>query len=78
MKLEVGRRSKSFQIVDEQTREPAINPVETVLREGQITGLSSHTVLIHRDGREFAIDDSAAPIRTKEGVIVGTVLVFRD
>ncbi|NJL43443.1 MAG: diguanylate cyclase [Pseudanabaena sp. SU_2_4] len=67
-----------FQIVDEQTREPAINPVETVLREGQITGLSSHTVLIHRDGREFAIDDSAAPIRTKEGVIVGTVLVFRD
>ncbi len=67
-----------FQIVDEQTREPAINPVETVLREGQITELSSHTVLIHRDGREFAIDDSAAPIFTREGDIVGTVLVFRD
>jgi diguanylate cyclase (GGDEF)-like protein/PAS domain S-box-containing protein len=67
-----------FQIVNEQTREPAVNPVETVLSEGQITELSNYTILIHRDGREFAIDDSAAPIRTKEGEIVGTVLVFRD
>jgi diguanylate cyclase (GGDEF)-like protein/PAS domain S-box-containing protein len=67
-----------FKIINEQTREPAINPVETVLREGIIAALANHTILLHRDGREFAIDDSAAPIRTKEGEIVGTVLVFRD
>ncbi len=67
-----------FQIVNEQTRESVISSVETVLREGKSSGLSNHTILIHRDGREFAIDDSAAPIRTKEGEIVGTVLVFRD
>jgi diguanylate cyclase (GGDEF)-like protein/PAS domain S-box-containing protein len=67
-----------FKIINEQTRETAINPVETVLREGIIAGLANHTILLHRDGREFAIDDSAAPIRTKEGEIVGTVLVFRD
>lgn len=70
--------SEVFRIVNEQTREPATNPVETVLREGKSSGLSNHTILIHRDGREFAIDDSAAPIRTKEGEIVGTVLMFRD
>jgi diguanylate cyclase (GGDEF)-like protein/PAS domain S-box-containing protein len=67
-----------FKIINEQTREPAINPVETVLREGKITELANYTILIHRDGREFAIDDSAAPICTNEGEIVGTVLVFRD
>ncbi len=70
--------SEIFHIVNEQTREPAINPVEIVLRDGEITGLSNYTVLIHRDGREFAIDDSAAPIRSGEGDIVGMVLVFRD
>jgi len=35
-------------------------------------------VLIARDGREFIIDDSGAPIRGADGTIVGVVLVFRD
>ncbi len=41
-------------------------------------GLANHTVLIGRDGREFAIDDSAAPIRDDRGEMIGVVLVFRD
>jgi PAS domain S-box-containing protein len=31
-----------------------------------------------RDGRETAIDDSAAPIRRPDGPVLGAVLVFRD
>ena len=41
-------------------------------------GLANHTVLLARDGRAVPIDDSAAPIRPKEGAISGAVLVFRD
>jgi PAS domain S-box-containing protein len=48
------------------------------LREGVIVGLANHTVLIAKDGTERFIDDSAAPIRCKDGEIVGSVLVFRD
>jgi signal transduction histidine kinase len=49
-----------------------------VLREGAIVGLANHTVLISKDGREIPVDDSAAPIRTSDGPIIGVVMVFRD
>jgi PAS domain S-box-containing protein len=67
-----------FRIVHESTRDSVENPVQKVLRYGQIVGLANHTVLIGRDGTERAIDDSAAPIRAMDGEMVGCVLVFRD
>lgn len=67
-----------FRIVNETTREPAENPVEQVLRMGTTVGLANHTLLIRRDGTEFPVDDSAAPIRSAGGDLIGTVLVFRD
>jgi putative transposase len=35
-------------------------------------------VLLAKDGREIPIDDSASPIRTPAGQIIGVVLAFRD
>jgi PAS domain S-box-containing protein len=67
-----------FHIVNEDTREPTDNPVAKVLASGKVVGLANHTVLIARDGTERPIDDSAAPIRGKDGEVVGCVLVFRD
>jgi len=67
-----------FRIVNETTRKTVENPAFRALKEGVIVGLANHTVLITKDGTERPIDDSAAPIRTKEGEIVGCVLVFRD
>jgi signal transduction histidine kinase/CheY-like chemotaxis protein len=49
-----------------------------VLADGVIMGLANHTVLIASDGTEVPIDDSGAPIRGRDGRIVGSVLVFRD
>src|SRR5688572_23275762 len=48
------------------------------MTEGVIVGLANHTVLLARNGAEFAIDDSAAPIFDRQRHIVGSVLVFRD
>jgi PAS domain S-box-containing protein len=67
-----------FQIVDEQTPEPCANPVDKVISTGQIVGLANHTLLLAKDGREFYIADSAAPILDIQGEIIGVVLVFRD
>jgi PAS domain S-box-containing protein len=67
-----------FRIVNENSRETVESPVAKVLREGRIVGLANHTVLLHRAGRETAIEDSAAPITDATGVITGVVLVFRD
>jgi diguanylate cyclase (GGDEF)-like protein/PAS domain S-box-containing protein len=70
--------SSIFNIVNEVTREPVANPIEMALRKGQIVGLPERTLLIDRNGKEYAIDDSAAPIRDRNGQIVGAVMVFHD
>jgi PAS domain S-box-containing protein len=67
-----------FRIINEDTRQPAENPVHRVLREGRIVGLANHTALVGRDEKETAIEDSAAPIRDAKGVITGAVMVFHD
>ena len=67
-----------FRVINEDTRMPVVDPVARCLREGCVVGLANHSILIRRDGREFSIDDSAAPIRNRKGEIVGTVLVFHD
>jgi PAS domain S-box-containing protein len=67
-----------FRIVSAQTRMPLVNPVERVMDQGHVVGLSHHTTLLARDGHEYQIADSAAPIRNASGHIVGMVLVFSD
>ncbi len=67
-----------FRIINEETREPALIPVDDVLATGEIHGLANHTVIISRNGTERPITDSAAPIRDPSGRIIGVVLVFRD
>lgn len=67
-----------FRIVNEDTRVPVENPALRALREGQIMGLANHTVLISRNGVEWPIDDSAAPVRNQRGEVAGAILVFRE
>ena len=75
----LGQRLDSvFRIVNEQTRRPVESPATKALREGIVVGLANHTVLIQKNGRELAIDDSAAPIRDEFGEVSGCVLIFRD
>jgi diguanylate cyclase (GGDEF)-like protein/PAS domain S-box-containing protein len=68
----------AFPIVNALTREPAFDPVAHVLATGLVVGLANHTTLLARDGREYQIADSAAPIRDRHGELIGVVLVFRD
>ncbi|MCX7162000.1 MAG: PAS domain-containing protein, partial [Rhodocyclales bacterium] len=70
--------SEIFRIVNADTREPVANPFELVMEHERVVGLANHTVLLARDGQEYQIADSAAPIRNAERKIVGVVLVFSD
>ncbi len=67
-----------FRIVDSQNRLSSIDPVQQVLTHGKIVDLANHTALLSRDGREYQIAHSAAPIRDANDQIVGVVLVFSD
>jgi PAS domain S-box-containing protein len=67
-----------FNIIHKVSRQTAENPVEKVLETRNVVGLADHTVLVSKDGSEYLIADSGAPIRDKHGTVVGVVLVFRD
>ncbi len=67
-----------FRIINAATLEPVADPVQRVMAQGQVVGLANHTLLLARDGKEYQISDSAAPIRNAAGEIVGVVLVFSD
>ncbi len=67
-----------FPIIDASTRETIDNPVEKVISTGKTVFLSNHTTLVAKDGSEYQIADSAAPIRDADNNILGMVLVFND
>ncbi len=67
-----------FSIINAQTRQPAVDPVQRVMLTGEVVGLANHTALMARDGCEYQISDSAAPMRDAAGAIIGVVLVFSD
>ncbi|RKZ89049.1 MAG: hypothetical protein DRQ39_01370 [Gammaproteobacteria bacterium] len=67
-----------FNIVNAHTMEPAVNPVKQVLETGRVVGLANHTMLISKDGTEYQIADSGAPIHSSDGTISGVILVFHD
>lgn len=69
---------KIFRIINSKTRETVEDPVKKVLKTGQTIGLANHTVLISKDGHEYQIADSGAPVKDEGGKILGVVLVFRD
>nr|WP_059419982.1 EAL domain-containing protein [Sulfuricella sp. T08] len=70
--------SRIFNVINEYTRTVVENPVEECLRGGEVVALANHTILIRQDGSEISIEDSAAPIRSRSGSIIGAVLVFHD
>jgi diguanylate cyclase (GGDEF)-like protein/PAS domain S-box-containing protein len=63
---------------DEVTHNEIENPLLRCLREDKVINFGEHSVLINRLGQEIAIQDSAAPIRDRNGRTVGAVVVFRD
>jgi diguanylate cyclase (GGDEF)-like protein/PAS domain S-box-containing protein len=67
-----------FRVVDRVTHLPVRNPLELAIQQDGTVGLTADCLLIRRDGVESAIEDSAAPIRDRDGRVVGAVLVFRD
>lgn len=67
-----------FPIIDASTRESIENPVDKVLETGEIVYLTNNTTLVSKQGIEYQISDTAAPILNKNNETIGMVLVFND
>jgi predicted signal transduction protein with EAL and GGDEF domain len=67
-----------FRIVIDDSREVADDPLARAMSENKPVTLPPNSVLLHRDGSETHIEDSAAPIHDRRGKVTGAVIVFRD
>ncbi len=70
--------NRVLQLLDEVSRTEIENPLLRCLREDKVVNFAEHSVLVNRLGQEIAIQDSAAPIRDRNGRTIGAVVVFRD
>ncbi|MGE3536499.1 MAG: PAS domain S-box protein [Candidatus Tectimicrobiota bacterium] len=67
-----------FDVRDEKTHQPCGNLVAEVLCSNSTISHHRDTLLRARDGTERVIAENGAPIRDRDGKILGVVLVFRD
>lgn len=75
----VGRPSREvMRIIDAGSREPVRDPLALAIRCDANVGVSDNCLLVSRDGRESAVEDTAAPVRDRHGQVIGAVIVFRD
>jgi len=67
-----------LQLIDESTRKPVAYTLDRVLLAGETSIPNDRNVLVNRRGEELAIQETASPIRNREGVAIGAVIVFGD
>jgi diguanylate cyclase (GGDEF)-like protein/PAS domain S-box-containing protein len=67
-----------FVAVGEQSRHAILDPVSACLARLAPDEPCEQVVLLSRNGYEYGIENSAAPIRDLQGRMIGAVLVFRD
>ncbi len=65
-------------LTDEASRQPAANPIETVLHDQRTVEVAATLLLVRNDGVEIPIVHSGAPIRGRDGEIIGVVLILHD
>jgi len=67
-----------YRVVDEVARTPLFDPIEQCIRERRRVTMHGPRILIDSNDNEYSIQDSAAPIKDRDGEIVGAVLIFKD
>lgn len=52
--------------------------IEDSLERGLVSHLSNHTFLLTKDDRKIPVEDSAAPLKDENGIVIGAIVIFRD
>jgi diguanylate cyclase (GGDEF)-like protein/PAS domain S-box-containing protein len=78
-KLALGQPiGEVFKLVDIDQRTPIACPATAAMSEGKSIRIKDDTLLVSRDGREFIVEVSAAPVRAQGSAPLGAVLICRD
>lgn len=77
---EVGGKAirEIFRIINDSSKKAAENPIDKALKSGKIETTGERDALISRNGSEWPISATAAPIRKNDATTIGVVMVLRD
>ena len=67
-----------FATFGEDARRPEESVFARVMRQTEAAPVTQQALLRARGGREIPVADTAAPIRTSSGALLGVIVVFRD
>jgi diguanylate cyclase (GGDEF)-like protein/PAS domain S-box-containing protein len=67
-----------FRLTEDSTGSHARDPVAACLEQDAAISSDRDSTLRRRDNQEFAIEHTTAPIRDRNGKVIGVVLIFRD
>ncbi len=70
--------SMVLNLVDESSHMKLSNPIEQCIESNATINSSDNSILIRRDGLEYAIEYSATPIKQENNILTGSVMIFRD
>ncbi|MCA9385068.1 PAS domain S-box protein [Candidatus Dojkabacteria bacterium] len=75
----IGKKySKHLRFLHEKDDTDASSFIEEVFELGNVISMPEDTVLVRKDGTKLAVNDSASPVFSESGDIIGCVVVFRD
>lgn len=69
---------KVVNLIEESTRQSLAPIIERVVIQNQIINLPLHSIIISRDGTEYAVEGTVSPIRDQKHHIVGIVMTLHD
>lgn len=67
-----------LKIMDPKTKKPLENPVRSAVKLSGVVPFPSDSIMISPEGHELNVSGICSPIRSRDGRVVGAVLVFRD
>ncbi len=74
-----GKRvNTAFNLIDATTRKKLVTPFERCFEQKSVINSNGNSLLLRRDGVEYAIEYTLTPITDKQSNAIGTALVFRD
>lgn len=76
--VQVKAINEVLQFINEKTKKAVENPIDKAFSTGNTEAGTDRDVLIAKDGSQHPIAATAAPIRKKDGSIIGVVMALRD
>jgi len=70
--------SDVFRLINGRSKERYSDPISRAMKEGKPVGLHRDSAIVSRDGKEYFVSASTAPIYDGKKDLIGAIIVFRD